>query len=185
MFDIKTEKILIVDLEATCWNDQEHPASESEIIEIGAVISDMNSKAIIDEFQGFVLPIRHPQLSEFCKSLTSISQGDVDNADIFPTVWHRFLEWVGSVELVTLASWGAYDHLQMQKDCSFHKLEYPFAGNHLNLKAEFGKLHGGRKFGMKRALHLLGLPLEGIHHRGIDDARNIFRIWVKMQELSI
>jgi len=31
---------------------------------------------------------------------------------------------------------------------------------------------------MSRALDLLGLPLEGIHHRGIDDARNITKIFI-------
>jgi inhibitor of KinA sporulation pathway (predicted exonuclease) len=29
---------------------------------------------------------------------------------------------------------------------------------------------------MAQALRLLGLPLEGTHHRGSDDARNIARI---------
>jgi inhibitor of KinA sporulation pathway (predicted exonuclease) len=29
---------------------------------------------------------------------------------------------------------------------------------------------------MKGALFMLGLPLEGRHHRGIDDARNIAKI---------
>ena len=53
-------RLLIVDLEATCWNDQRFPASESEIIEIGAVISDIESKTISNEFQSFVQPVRHP-----------------------------------------------------------------------------------------------------------------------------
>ena len=29
---------------------------------------------------------------------------------------------------------------------------------------------------MERALARIGLPLEGTHHRGIDDARNIARL---------
>ena len=33
-----------------------------------------------------------------------------------------------------------------------------------------------RRCGMTAALDLLGLPLAGTHHRGIDDARNIARI---------
>jgi inhibitor of KinA sporulation pathway (predicted exonuclease) len=33
-----------------------------------------------------------------------------------------------------------------------------------------------KKLGMAQALSLLGIELEGIHHRGIDDARNIARI---------
>lgn len=33
---------------------------------------------------------------------------------------------------------------------------------------------------MERALKMLNLPLEGTHHRGIDDAKNISRIFVKI-----
>lgn len=29
---------------------------------------------------------------------------------------------------------------------------------------------------MKGALHILDLPLEGTHHRGVDDAKNIAKI---------
>jgi len=37
-----------------------------------------------------------------------------------------------------------------------------------------------KKQGMAGALKLCGLPLEGTHHRGIDDARNIARMlpWI-------
>jgi inhibitor of KinA sporulation pathway (predicted exonuclease) len=33
---------------------------------------------------------------------------------------------------------------------------------------------------MAEALKFLGLPLDGTHHRGIDDARNIARIFIEM-----
>ena len=32
------------------------------------------------------------------------------------------------------------------------------------------------RYGMAKALQLVGLPLEGTHHRGIDDARNIAKL---------
>lgn len=37
-----------------------------------------------------------------------------------------------------------------------------------------------RGVGMERALSMLELPLEGTHHRGIDDAKNIAKIFVKI-----
>ncbi|HWO78436.1 MAG TPA: 3'-5' exonuclease, partial [Bacillus sp. (in: firmicutes)] len=37
-----------------------------------------------------------------------------------------------------------------------------------------------RGVGMARALEMLKLPLEGTHHRGIDDARNIAKIFVRI-----
>jgi len=42
-------------------------------------------------------------------------------------------------------------------------------------------MHDGHKFGMKGALRVLKVELEGCHHRGIDDARNTVKIfrWMK------
>ncbi|MFC1571976.1 hypothetical protein ACFL6M_00095 [Candidatus Eisenbacteria bacterium] len=50
----------------------------------------------------------------------------------------------------------------------------------LNLKMMFVAARGIEPCGMKRALSLLGIPLDGQHHRGIDDARNITRILIAM-----
>jgi len=45
------------------------------------------------------------------------------------------------------------------------------------VKALFALRHKlTRPVGMAQALKELGLPLEGTHHRGIDDARNIAHI---------
>jgi inhibitor of KinA sporulation pathway (predicted exonuclease) len=40
----------------------------------------------------------------------------------------------------------------------------------------FAQWKGIRPCGMKRALELMGIPLDGQHHRGVDDARNIAKI---------
>jgi inhibitor of KinA sporulation pathway (predicted exonuclease) len=52
---------------------------------------------------------------------------------------------------------------------------------HVNLKTRFTEAQGlKKKPGMAQALGLCGLNLEGTHHRGIDDARNIARMlpWI-------
>lgn len=35
---------------------------------------------------------------------------------------------------------------------------------------------------MSKALRILNIPLEGIHHRGIDDAKNITKIFMKFYD---
>ena len=60
-------------------------------------------------------------------------------------------------------------------------LPLPFGTEHLNLKTRFSETIGEpRRYGMAEALEKVGLPREGTHHRGIDDARNIVRLlpWV-------
>ncbi len=168
-------RYLIVDLEATCWEKGTNP-SRMEIIEIGAVWLAAENTSSTLEFARFVRPIIEPTLSAFCTQLTSIRQQDVDEADDFSLVFPAFLDWIGP-EPFTLCSWGAYDLNQFRVDCQRHHLAFPSTfERHLNLKRAFADWKGIKPCGMKAALGILGLPLEGQHHRGIDDARNIARI---------
>jgi len=65
----------------------------------------------------------------------------------------------------------------MKKQCSLQKVEYPLSQDHINVKTLFSELKGiPKKVGMNGALEILQIPLEGIHHRGVDDARNIAKI---------
>jgi inhibitor of KinA sporulation pathway (predicted exonuclease) len=64
---------LVLDLEATCCDRGTIKRHEMEIIEIGAVMVGAKTLTIRDEFQTFIKPVRHPVLTEFCKSLTSIT----------------------------------------------------------------------------------------------------------------
>ena len=56
---------LIVDLEATCSNDVSVPREEMEIIEIGAVMLNRSTWEIDSEYQKFIKPVRHPNLTKF------------------------------------------------------------------------------------------------------------------------
>jgi len=59
-------KYLIVDLEATCSNDNSIERAHMEIIEIGAVMIQGQTLEVIDEFQTFIKPVRTPKLTAFC-----------------------------------------------------------------------------------------------------------------------
>lgn len=50
------------------------------------------------------------------------------------------------------------------------------AFEHVNLKRRFAKARKIKEVGMARALQMVGLPLDGAHHRGLDDARNIAKL---------
>lgn len=166
---------VIIDLEATCWKTNQTP-QRMEIIEIGAVFLESSSIKPRREFAKFVRPVNEPILGDFCKELTSIRQEQVDEADDFSTVFPQFLEWIGNEPFKT-CSWGAYDMKQFRIDCERHKLTFPASfGNHINLKAEFARIRNEKPCGMSFALQKLHIPLEGTHHRGIDDARNIAKI---------
>ena len=147
-----------------------------EIIEIGAVRLVSPTGPTDGEFGRFVRPVAHPQLSDFCTRLTSITQSDVDGAEPFSAVFWEFVNWIGP-EPFALCSWGAYDLGQFRLDCARHDIAFPASfERHINLKAEFARVFGVKSCGMKAALAHVRLPLEGTHHRGLDDARNIARL---------
>lgn len=176
--DMKKEKFLVVDLEATCQENDRIYGNET--IEIGAVMVASNGD-IIGEFNEFVRPIKKPILTDFCRNLTSIQQSDVDNADCFPTVWERFCNWINGIDNnAVFASWGYYDANQLRNDCNLHNLsyDYPWFNRHISLKHQYSEITGNKKNGMAKALRHLKIPFVGTHHRGIDDARNTVKILI-------
>lgn len=170
---------IILDLEATCWEDRSLK-NTSEIIEIGAVRVNEDQE-ITGEFSRFIRPQLHPELSEFCISLTTISQAEIDAAASFPVVLEEFLHWISEGDQpYLLGSWGFYDRNQLEKDCALHGLDSSWLAPHISIKHQYAPLAGARRpMGMAGALKREGLPLVGTHHRGIDDARNITQIFLK------
>ncbi len=173
-------KFIILDLEATCWAERRQ--QPNEIIEIGALCVDGQAQ-ILGEFDVFVKPQIHPQLSDFCTALTSITQTMVDQASPFPEALEQFRAWIKSFEdQYLLCSWGYYDRKQLQQDCELHGLSTDWLQPHISLKHQYAKIKGQKPMDMKKALQQEGLTLEGTHHRGIDDVRNISKIFLKYFE---
>lgn len=169
---------IIVDLEATCWEGR--TKNKNEIIEIGAVLIN-EEQEIVSEFQQFVKPLQHPILSEFCMELTSITQAEVDAALYFNEVLEQFKSWFqAEKEPYWLCSWGFYDRNQFINDCQLYGLDTEWVQPHISLKHQYRDIHQLRRpIGMKRALAREQIDLKGTHHRGIDDARNIAKIFLK------
>ncbi len=189
-------KLVVVDLEATCWAADTDPAlaanqrNETEIIEIGAVRLDWDSLDQLDALQAFVRPTRHPTLSVFCTGLTTITQAQVDASPTLPEVWPRFVDWMGGDDDTVLASWGAYDANQLHLEARRHSLAKP-RWTPLNLKRAYAdhlKRTGPRRAryrtGLQTALSHLGWEFEGTPHRALADARNAARIYQHIRHVA-
>ena len=171
------EFYLVIDLEATCADDHSIPRYEMEMIEIGAVMVEALTYDVIDQFQTFVRPTRHPKLTTFCKDLTTIRQIEVEIAPTFPQAMQKFNQWLRAYRYYLFCSWGNYDRVQFERECAYHRVAYPFGKAHVNLKAQFAKAHKLHKpVGMTVALRKAGMTVRGTQHRGIDDAKNIARL---------
>ena len=166
---------VVINLEATCDNKNAIRREEMEIIEIGAVLVEGQSLQPVQEFQTFVKPVRHGQLTPFCTTLTTITQADVDAAPSFAEAvktLRLFLEGTDAL----FCSWGNYNRNQFEQDALFHGVALPLGTRHFNLKQLFADHLHERPTGVDAALRRVGLQLLGTHHRGIDDARNITRL---------
>lgn len=166
----------VIDVEATCWDGQPPPGSVHEIIEIGLTVVDVSARSRVSRHRILVRPARSA-VSDFCTELTGLTQAEVDRGVSFAEAC-RILVVEHQAAERPWASWGDYDRLQFARQSHADRVAYPFGcpteRTHTNAKAAFAAAYGLRKKpGMSHALRIAGLPLEGRHHRGEDDAWNI------------
>jgi inhibitor of KinA sporulation pathway (predicted exonuclease) len=108
-----TENILIVDLEATCWDSRPPRGQESEIIEIGVCI--MNAKTgKISKNEGILIKPQYSKVSPFCTELTTLTQNMLDNEGIMLDDAFDILRAEYDSEELTWASYGNYDLNMLQ-----------------------------------------------------------------------
>ncbi|MFD4701737.1 exonuclease domain-containing protein [Streptomyces niveus] len=162
----------VVDVEATCWEGRPPPGQVSEIIEIGLTVVDLRAGERLAKHRLLVRPARS-EVSPFCTELTGLTRTEVDGGLSYAEAC-RTLAAQHRTGLPPWASWGDYDRNQFTRQCQRTDTEYPFGSRHTNAKVAFSAFYGlRRRPGMAQALTTAGLPLEGRHHRGDDDAWNI------------
>lgn len=164
--------VIVIDVEATCWEGPPPEGQGSEIIEIGVATLDVVTGERVAGEGVMVRPTRS-SVSPFCTELTTLTQADVDAGLPFgqacALIRSRYL-----TNQRVWASWGDYDRLQFERQCAAEGVRYPFGPRHLNAKTLYSLAHAlDREPGMAAALEHAGLPLHGTHHRGVDDAWNI------------
>jgi inhibitor of KinA sporulation pathway (predicted exonuclease) len=168
----KPDKIIVIDIESTCWEGAPPAGEESEIIEIGICAIDVASGQRIQKESILVKPERS-RVSEFCTQLTTLTQQQVDKGIPFARACSILTKQHLSKDRVW-ASYGDYDRRQFERQCQSRKVSYPFGSTHINVKNLFAITHAlPHEVGMVEALELLDISLEGTHHRGGDDAWNI------------
>jgi inhibitor of KinA sporulation pathway (predicted exonuclease) len=168
------DKIVVVDLETTCWEKREKDQI-MEVIETGVCLLDIRSGKITDRQSILIKPV-YSEVSDFCTKLTTLTQKLVETGIRFKEACLKLEDEYQSKQRVW-ASYGDFDRRQLERECRLKKVSYPFGSRHLNVKTLFAIKHRlTEEIGMDKPLALLGLELIGTHHRGVDDAYNVARI---------
>lgn len=169
------DKIIVIDVESTCWDDREKTRRDSEIIEIGVCFLDVDTYKITNN-RGIIVRPESSVVSEYCTELTTLTQDIVNNGVSFRYACDILMKEYQSRER-TWASYGQYDWFQFNKECEKKNVLYPFSSCHINIKNLFAVMNKlKREKGMAKALSMSNIELEGTHHRGKDDAYNIAKI---------
>ncbi len=188
--DTPVDYFLVLDFEATC--DNATKVKPQEIIEFPVL--KVNAKTMVTEsiFHTYVRPTAHPILTPFCTKLTGITQDKVDGQPTLVEVLDEFHKWMfknGLLEpnvtscFVTCGDWDLKTMLPGQ--CKYFKLPIQdYFRKWVNIKRVFEKATGRAAKGMPGMLTALGLELDGRHHSGIDDSKNIAKILVELAKVQ-
>jgi inhibitor of KinA sporulation pathway (predicted exonuclease) len=169
------DRILVIDLESTCWKGEPPEGQQREIIEIGLCVLDVSTCHRLDNPSLIVRPSRST-VSAYCTELTTLTQQDVEAGMTLAEACQILRDEYGSAQRIW-ASYGDYDRLMFQASCRVLGVEYPFGHRHFNVKSLFAAAHAlRREVSLDRAMAMMRWPLEGTHHRGGDDAWNIAHI---------
>lgn len=176
----RTDRLLVIDLELTCWEDEVPPEGEHpDIIEVGIAEVNNEDLSVLRSGRFLVRPERS-RLDGFCSGLTGISPDELTrNGRPFREVCRSIdREWAPRHK--TWAAWGK-DRLALEEAASFHGITNPFSASHIDLGHLYDLFSGARqRVGLRAAMESLGLEPEGEQHRAEDDAVGAAQVYIAL-----
>ncbi len=164
-----------------------------EIIEFPLVLVDAVNLEPVDEFHAYIRPTERPVLTNFCKTLTGISQDTVDGAVTLEVALEQFAAWLVERQLgalgepgvqftIALATDGPWDIVNfLAPECERKGLPFPSCAKHwIDARAAFAEWHQIKPLNVQKMLEWSGMVFEGRPHSGIDDTRNIARLVIHL-----
>ncbi|KAG4070053.1 hypothetical protein HA402_013713 [Bradysia odoriphaga] len=189
--------VICLDFEATCW-EYGHGRCDSEIIEIAAILLNLESGETESQFHCFVRPTLRPKLSRYCINLTGIKQRQIESKHTFPVVLETFIAWLHSLEQkkslrytslagiratddgpnATFCSWSNNDLKTIfRRDCDRNGITCPsILKAWIDVQKRFEILHSNKRRGpwkFSDALQCANIRPVGRAHSGLSDARNL------------
>lgn len=161
------KKVLIIDFELTCSEDNSITKENAEIIQIGLVEVMISDMSIRRTFMKYVKP-ENTNISEFCTNLTGITKKQVKNQGLPLEHLINILNNKYGMKNTLVIGWGR-DDLFMNFD------------QYLNLSLLYSIQNGiSDKVPLKTALEREGIQFEGSQHDALVDAIATAKLYIKM-----
>jgi inhibitor of KinA sporulation pathway (predicted exonuclease) len=177
MSNLRLDKVVVFDLEATCWaTKEENDVYRSDIIEIGACLLDVRSGEITKKTNYLVRPydLKQAYISEYCTNLTGHTYESLKKGIPLEDACNKFKKEFGTSGKICAAYGNDYDKVKM--DCGAFDIANPLSSEYLNICHLFALKNKSSKVSLAKALELIGSAFEGTQHRADDDAFNAAKV---------
>jgi inhibitor of KinA sporulation pathway (predicted exonuclease) len=181
MSNVDLSRLLVIDLEGTCWENMPRQEQEqnTEIIQIGITQINLVTKRIEKTKSYFIKPVK-TEISKYCELLTGITPELIEKEGIALT---RASKLIRNEFPTTRAYWGSWgdDHLLLKRDCDDKKAVMPFSERFLNYQELYSMKNGLLKpVSLRNAMETHELQFRGTQHRADDDSFNTAKLILKV-----
>jgi inhibitor of KinA sporulation pathway (predicted exonuclease) len=179
--NLRHDRVLVVDLELTCWDGLPPEGERPEIIEIGVAEIDLKR----DEISRTISMLTRPtasRISAFCTDFTGITDEMVAADGIpFEMACQQLRKTYGSTSKLWVG-WGSDDALFAAEVQAKGAVD-PASHRYLDLcQIQEYVLAGGRRISLDEALKVMKLERAGTAHRALGDAIDTARLFLAWRE---
>ncbi len=178
----RSDRILAIDTEWTCWEGDPPSGMRRELIEIGIVEADPSTLEVVRE-RSFLVRPTHSRVGRYCEELTGLSDELLRRegrplGEVMRTLANEF----GPARKAAVTwgdDWGGIDG-----ECRSAGIANPFPREFaLNFGLFYAVARGcGERPALSAALEAEGLGFEGKQHRAVPDALATMRLFLALSE---
>ena len=173
--------LIVFDLE---WNQSSYAPNHRmphEIIEIGACRVDRDYR-VVDTFSAVIRPRLYKKLDKHIKSVTGITEAELEQGRPFSDVFGEFIAWCG--EDVRLCTWGRDDFPVLKRNAAFFMTPMPFEPPvDAQLVFAHACLHSAhQQMNLHNALDAMEIVVDVPAHRAVYDAQCTAALLARIDE---
>lgn len=183
-------KIIVVDLELTCWEGEKPPEGEAaEIIQIGWAILNVENGEVGDKGAVFIKP-EMSKLSEYCTNLTGITPKMLKSGMLYRDACKYVMRKLGG-RSKAWAAWGD-DREALERQCHLRDAEFPFSADCIDVQLLTSMLFNPwrpiehqykPRMPLEKAMDMLKITSCGAAHRADNDAYNTALVLSKLMKI--